>query len=75
MFKNSSAKHYQNNEEWIQKKNSKKNSKKFRKKIRKKKELKKSSWKISNLLQKFNLNKICSRKLIQMRKEKTYKLN
>ena len=36
MFKNSSAKHYQNNKEWIQKKNSKKNSKKFRKKIKKK---------------------------------------
>ena len=35
MFKNSSAKHYQNNKEWIQKKNSKKNSKKFRKKIQK----------------------------------------
>ena len=41
MFKNSSAKHYQNNEEWIQKKNSKKNSKKFRKKIRKKKRIEK----------------------------------
>ena len=42
MFKNSSAKHYQNNKEWIQKKNSKKNSKKFRKKIKKKKNSKKA---------------------------------
>ena len=38
MFKNSSAKHYQNNKEWIQKKN----SKKFRKKIKKKKNSKKT---------------------------------
>ena len=53
--------------------NSKKEFKKEFKKIQKensnKTEFKKNSWKISNLLQKFNLNKISSRKLIQMKKK------
>ena len=51
------------------KKEFKKEFKKIQKENSKKTEFKKNSWKISNLLQKFNLNKISSRKLIQMKKK------
>ena len=51
------------------KKEFKKEFKKIQKENSKKTEFKKNSWKISNLLQKFNLNTISSRKLIQMKKK------